>query len=159
MNISQLTKPISVQPCSYPAGLQYTALYERALCDTSSGDNNNISNLKKILTKYAASNNLLNLRHFSDTGASCLCYDRPVFQEMKEEILNGNISTVVVSDIDCISQDETENYLFMKTLQLAGVRLIDVSSGLDTNCNDSFNRILHHLRDCTGTQGDKNESI
>ena len=78
---------------------QYTALYERLSRDDElQGESNSIRNQKHLLEDYAKKNGFDNFRHFTDDRISGTTFDRKGFKAMIEEVLDGNISTIIVKD-------------------------------------------------------------
>ncbi len=83
-----------------------TALYCRLSQDDGrEGESNSITNQKAILEKYAKQHNMKNLRFFIDDGWSGTNFERPGFTELKEEIENGNVSTLIVKDLSRLGRD------------------------------------------------------
>ena len=81
---------------------QYTALYERLSRDDElQGESNSITNQKQLLEDYAKKHGFDSVRHFTDDGISGTTFDRKGFKAMIEEVLEGNISTIIVKD-DCV---------------------------------------------------------
>ena len=75
---------------------QYTALYERLSRDDElQGESNSITNQKQLLEDYAKKHGFDPVRHFTDDGISGTTFDRKGFKAMIEEVLEGNISTII----------------------------------------------------------------
>lgn len=83
-----------------------TALYCRLSRDDElEGDSNSILNQKTILEKYAKENRFRNLRFFVDDGYSGTTFDRPSWNELLEQIENGEIAVLIVKDMSRLGRD------------------------------------------------------
>ena len=72
-----------------------TPLYERLSRDDElQGENNNITNQKKLLEDYAKRNDDTNIVHFTDNGVSGLRFDRLSFTAMIKEVEKSNVDTL-----------------------------------------------------------------
>ena len=79
---------------------QYTALYERLSRDDElQGESNSITNQKQLLDDYAKKHGFDPVRHFTDDGISGTTFGRRGFKAMIDEVLEGNISTIIVKDM------------------------------------------------------------
>ena len=116
-----------------------TALYCRLSQDDGrEGESNSITNQKAILEKYAKQHNMKNIRFFIDDGWSGTNFERPAFMKMKEEIENGNVSTVIVKDLSRFGRDHIMvGYFTEMFLPEANVRFIAINDNVDTENSES----------------------
>lgn len=98
----QLAKPIK----KYNYGGGVAALYCRLSRDDElDGESNSITNQKPILAKYAKEKGFEDYEYYVDDGFSGTNFNRPDFQRMLEDIMNGKVSTVIVKDMSRFGRD------------------------------------------------------
>ena len=102
--------------------IQYTALYERL-----------------FLEEYAKKNGFDQFRHFTDDGISGTTFDRKGFKAMIEEVLEGNISTIIVKDMSRFGRDYLKVGYYTEIMFVEkGVRFIAINNNIDSaNQTDS----------------------
>ena len=90
-----------------------TALYERlSRDDDNDGDSNSIVNQKKYLESYAQQRGYANCRHYTDDGWSGGNFNRPAFEQMMDDMSNGDIAVIITKDYCAIiglNQKDLEN--------------------------------------------------
>ncbi len=113
---------------------KYTALYERlSRDDEQQGESNSISNQKRYLEDYARKNGFQPYRHFTDDGYTGTNFNRPGFQDMLEEIKNGNIDTVIVKDMSRFGRNYIQVGFYTEMLfPDKGVRFVAINSNIDS---------------------------
>lgn len=119
---------------------QYTALYERLSRDDElQGESNSITNQKQLLEDYAKKHGFDPVRHFTDDGISGTTFDRKGFKAMIEEVLEGNISTIIVKDMSRFGRDYLKVGYYTEIMFVEkGVRFIAVNNNIDSaNQTDS----------------------
>lgn len=119
---------------------QYTALYERLSRDDElQGESNSITNQKQLLEDYAKKHGFDPVRHFTDDGISGTTFDRKGFKVMIEEVLEGNISTIIVKDMSRFGRDYLKVGYYTEIMFVEkGVRFIAVNNNIDSaNQTDS----------------------
>lgn len=119
---------------------QYTALYERLSRDDElQGESNSITNQKRLLEDYAKKNGFENFRHFTDDGISGTTFERKGFQAMIEEVMAGNISTIIVKDMSRFGRDYLKVGYYTEIMFVEkGVRFIAINNNIDSaNQTDS----------------------
>ncbi|SFU87539.1 recombinase family protein [Butyrivibrio sp. M55] len=119
---------------------QYTALYERLSRDDElQGESNSITNQKQLLEDYAKKHGFDTVRHFTDDGISGTTFDRKGFKAMIEEVLEGNISTIIVKDMSRFGRDYLKVGYYTEIMFVEkGVRFIAVNNNIDSaNQTDS----------------------
>ena len=111
-----------------------TALYCRLSRDDElEGDSNSILNQKTILEKYAKENRFRNLRFFVDDGYSGTTFDRPSWNELLEQIENGEIAVLIVKDMSRLGRDYLKVGFYTEVLFVEkGVRFIAINNGIDS---------------------------
>ena len=127
-----------------------TALYCRLSQDDGrEGESNSISNQKDILLSYAKLHGFHHTVFFVDDGYSGTTFNRPGFQQMQQEIENGEIDTVIVKDLSRFGRNylEVGEYLEIK-YPLKGIRFIAIQENVDTQQNSGtemmpFNNIFN----------------
>lgn len=127
-----------------------TALYCRLSQDDGrEGESNSISNQKDILLNYAKLHGFHRTVFFVDDGYSGTTFNRPGFQQMQQQIENGEIETVIVKDLSRFGRNylEVGEYLEIK-YPLKGIRFIAIQENVDTQQNSGtemmpFNNIFN----------------
>lgn len=127
-----------------------TALYCRLSQDDGrEGESNSISNQKDILLSYAKLHGFHRTVFFVDDGYSGTTFNRPGFQQMQQQIENGEIDTVIVKDLSRFGRNylEVGEYLEIK-YPLKGIRFIAIQENVDTQQNSGtemmpFNNIFN----------------
>ena len=119
---------------------QYTALYERLSRDDElQGESNSITNQKRLLEDYAKKNGFDNFRHFTDDGISGTTFDRKGFKSMIDEVMEGNIATIIVKDMSRFGRDYLKVGYYTEIMFVEkGVRFIAINNNIDSaNQTDS----------------------
>jgi len=113
---------------------KYTILYERlSRDDGEDGVSNSIQNQRQFLEDYAERNNLMPFRHIQDDGWSGTRWDRPGWSELMSEVDAGNVSAIVVKNLDRMGRDYLRVGLYMEQFRDSGIRLIAISDGIDSD--------------------------
>lgn len=114
--------------------LKKTALYCRlSKDDEREGESASIETQKSMLTQFAKERGLYPIKVYVDDGYSGLNFDRPGFQSMIDDIVLGEIGTVVTKDLSRLGRDHltvgqyTEIYF-----PTHKVRYIAINDGVDT---------------------------
>ena len=137
---------------------QYTALYCRLSSDDDlEGDSNSIKNQKLLLSEYAKENKFRNIRYYIDDGYSGSNFERPAFKRLLNDIVNGEISTVIVKDMSRFGRDHIlVGYYTKYYFPDADVRFIAIFDQMDTETNPDddiipFKNILNEMyaKDCS----------
>lgn len=82
-----------------------TALYCRLSRDDNlEGDSNSIQNQKLILQKYADENGFQNTRFYVDDGYSGTNFNRPAFEQMMDDMSNGDIAVIITKDLSALEE-------------------------------------------------------
>lgn len=80
--------------------MKKAALY----CRIASKDDNAYQVQQKQLMDYAIQSNLNDFSFFGDNGESGITFERPMFQKLRNEIQNGMVTAVVVTEISRIAR-------------------------------------------------------
>lgn len=114
--------------------IKKTALYCRlSKDDEREGESLSIETQKAMLMQYAKEHDLYPVEVYADDGYSGLNFERPEFQRMIDDIVQGVIGTVVVKDLSRLGRDHltvgqyTEIYF-----PTHRVRFIAINDGVDT---------------------------
>ena len=84
-----------------------TALYCRLSRDDNlEGDSNSIQNQKLILQKYADENGFQNTRFYVDDGYSGANFNRPAFEQMMDDMSNGDIAVIITKDLSRLGRNQ-----------------------------------------------------
>lgn len=97
-------------------------------------EGNSVKNQRLIIEDFVKSHPDIQLVDFKiDSDYSGIIYERPAFQEMMQEIVDGNVNCVIVKDQSRFGREyiQTMQYL-QKTLPSYGVRFIAINDGIDT---------------------------
>ena len=119
---------------------QYTALYERLSRDDElQGESNSIKNQKQLLEEYAKKHGFENFRHYTDDGISGTTFDRKGFKAMIDDVMDGNISTIIVKDMSRFGRDYLKVGYYTEIMFVEkGVRFIAINNNIDSaNQTDS----------------------
>lgn len=112
-----------------------TALYCRlSQEDELLGESNSIANQKDLLLKYAKDNHFKNTKIYVDDGYTGMDFNRPGFQQMLEDIMDGKVSTCICKDLSRLGRNAslTEMYIHY-TFPKYDVRFIAIYDDCDTD--------------------------
>ena len=135
-----------------------TALYCRLSRDDNlEGDSNSIQNQKLILQKYADENGFQNTRFYVDDGYSGTNFNRPAFEQMMDDMSNGDIAVIITKDLSRLGRNQLHTGLYIEEIFSSNdVRYIAVNDNVDTKYENSnelmpFKNLFNewHVRDCS----------
>jgi len=110
------------------------ALYCRLSRDDAlNGESNSISNQRDLLSRYARENGYMNPRVFIDDGFSGTTFDRPGWQQLIQEVDEGNVKAILVKDMSRLGRDYLRVGLYMEQFADQDIRLVAVNDGVDTS--------------------------
>lgn len=119
--------------------LYQTALYIRLSREDSGKSNGNtVENQKALLTEYIAGKPEFAVYNtYIDNGYSGTNFERPMFQEMMEDIKKGKINCIIVKDLSRLGRSylEVGNYI-EKIFPFFKIRFIAVTDHFDTFCSE-----------------------
>ena len=94
-----------------------TALYCRLSRDDNlEGDSNSIQNQKLILQKYADENGFQNTRFYVDDGYSGANFNRPAFEQMMDDMSNGDIAVIITKDLSRLGRNQLHTGLYIEEI-------------------------------------------
>ena len=116
-----------------------TALYCRLSRDDNlEGDSNSIQNQKLILQKYADENGFQNTRFYVDDGYSGTNFNRPAFEQMMDDMSNGDIAVIITKDLSRLGRNQLHTGLYIEEIFPSNdVRYIAVNDNVDTKYENS----------------------
>lgn len=131
-----------------------TALYCRLSRDDNlEGDSNSIQNQKLILQKYADENGFQNTRFYVDDGYSGTNFNRPAFEQMMDDMSNGDIAVIITKDLSRLGRNQLHTGLYIEEIFPSNdVRYIAVNDNVDTkyeNSNELKEIVLETIRRAT----------
>lgn len=108
--------------------------------DNNSGDSSSIVTQKDMLTRYAHEQSFNIYDIYIDDGYSGTNFDRPAFQQMKQDIENGKVNMVITKDLSRLGRDYIiSGQLIEEFFPKYNVRYIAITDGFDSN--DKYNDI------------------
>ena len=128
-----------------------TILYQRLSRDdpTNEGESNSIMNQIRMLEKFATENGLTPYESISDDGYSGTGWSRPGWERVMELIEAGNVSALIVKNLDRMGRDHLRVGLLLEQFKECGVRFIAISDGIDTiSGEDDFTPFRAILAEC-----------
>lgn len=113
-----------------------TALYCRiSREDELIKDSSSIETQKTYLTRYANELKLDNQQYYIDDGFSCTNFERPGFTQLKEDIENHLVDTIVTKDLSRLGRDYlTTGYYIEHYFPSNDIRFIAINDQVNT-CN------------------------
>jgi len=112
-------------------------LYQRlSREDGDKAESDSIQNQRRILTEYAERNNLKPFISIQDDGFSGANWNRPGWQEIIAKVENGEVSTLILKNLDHMGRDYLRAGAYREMFRERGVRLIAVEDGFDSDKGD-----------------------
>ena len=111
-----------------------TKYLRRSVSDDKSTEGESIANQRKLIDHYLEQHPEIEaVDEEVDDGYSGVLFDRPAFQKMMQDVMEGKINCVIVKDLSRLGRDyiETGRYL-RKTFPAYGVRFIAINDNIDT---------------------------
>lgn len=100
-----------------------------------------ISNQRKIIEEYAKENNIIITKFYIDDGCSGYTMNRPSFNELKEDLNENKVSTIVVKDLSRIGRHSPMVQLFLENILEAEKRIIAIGDNYDTLDSSSHDMV------------------
>ncbi len=111
------------------------ALYMRiSNSDAKAGESESLANQRKLLMDFVAKNpDIEVVAEHLDDGVTGLVYDRPAFNELMKDIIDGKVNCAITKDLSRLGREyiDTGKYL-REVFPKYGVRFIAISDGIDT---------------------------
>lgn len=111
-----------------------TALYCRlSKDDGTNNESMSIGTQKTMLKEYAKRKGFTNCKFYVDDGYSGTNYDRPAFQQLIEDIRNGEVATLITKDLSRLGRNYLETGTYIEVFfPNHNVRYIAVNDGVDS---------------------------
>lgn len=113
-------------------------------------ESDSIANQKKLIEDYVKEHPDIELvSEKVDDGYSGILFDRPAFQEMMQDIMDGKINCVIVKDLSRLGREYIETGRYLRRIFPAyGVRFIAINDNIDTaheHAGDDLNISMKNL--------------
>ena len=113
-------------------------------------ESDSIANQKKLIEDYVKEHPDIELvSEKVDDGYSGILFDRPAFQEMMQDIMDGKVNCVIVKDLSRLGREYIETGRYLRRIFPAyGVRFIAINDNIDTaheHAGDDLNISMKNL--------------
>lgn len=113
-------------------------------------ESDSIANQKKLIEDYVKGHPDIELvSEKVDDGYSGILFDRPAFQEMMQDIMEGRVNCVIVKDLSRLGREYIETGRYLRRIFPAyGVRFIAINDNIDTaheHAGDDLNISMKNL--------------
>jgi len=120
------------------------AIYARVSAKVSAHDQSCEAQLKE-LRKYVAAREWIKVDEYSDEYISGIKASRPGLDRLMQDVRIRRFDAVLVWKLDRFSRSLTQFVKQIEELDVAGVRFIAVSQGIDTDKSNPMARLFMHL--------------
>lgn len=98
------------------------------------GDDESVSigNQRRIIEDYAKHNDIIIDRWYIDDGYSGYTMSRPDFNQLKEDLNNNKVRTIIVKDLSRLGRHSAKVQLFLENIYDVGKRVIALGDNYDT---------------------------
>ena len=129
---------------------QATAYLRLSYTENHENESDSIANQKKLIEDYLKEHPDMELvSEKVDDGYSGILFDRPAFQEMMQDIVEGKIDCVIVKDLSRLGREYIETGRYLRRIFPAyGVRFIAINDNIDTaheHAGDDLNISMKNL--------------
>ena len=93
-------------------------IYLRLSEEDGDGESMSISNQRKTLYEYASKNNMEIVGEYVDDGVSGYLWNRPMFDQLKRDLNNNKVHTILVKDLSRIGRHNAKVQLFLENFYL-----------------------------------------
>lgn len=129
---------------------QATAYLRISYTENHENESDSIANQKKLIEVYLKEHPDMELvSEKVDDGYSGILFDRPAFQEMMQDIVEGKINCVIVKDLSRLGREYIETGRYLRRIFPAyGVRFIAINDNIDTaheHAGDDLNISMKNL--------------
>jgi len=116
---------------SNPVGI---GIYVRESRDENEENIETIETQKGLLLNYALENKLGTVyKIYIDDNVSGTTFDRPGIKELEQDILDGQITLLLVKDLSRLGRNNAKTLVFLDFLEEHGVRVISSDGRFDSN--------------------------
>ena len=129
---------------------QATAYLRLSYTENHENESDSIANQKKLIEDYVKGHPDIELvSEKVDDGYSGILFDRPAFQEMMQDIMDGKVNCVIVKDLSRLGREYIETGRYLRRIFPAyGVRFIAINDNIDTaheHAGDDLNISMKNL--------------
>ena len=129
---------------------QATEYLRLSYTENHENESDSIANQKKLIEDYVKGHPDIELvSEKVDDGYSGILFDRPAFQEMMQDIMEGKINCVIVKDLSRLGREYIETGRYLRRIFPAyGVRFIAINDNIDTaheHAGDDLNISMKNL--------------
>ena len=129
---------------------QATAYLRLSYTENHENESDSIANQKKLIEDYLKGHPDIELvSEKVDDGYSGILFDRPAFQEMMQDIMEGRVNCVIVKDLSRLGREYIETGRYLRRIFPAyGVRFIAINDNIDTaheHAGDDLNISMKNL--------------
>lgn len=112
--------------------------YVRLSRDEDKENYSSIESQQEIINNYAISRNLILSKIYIDDNYSGYSFNRPAFNEMQDELRNGNIDIIIAKDLSRIGRHNARTQLFLEEVQEQDKRILlpEEGKGYDSYTDD-----------------------
>lgn len=111
----------------------YAVAYLRlSVEDGDDKESTSIGNQRRIIEDYAKNNNIIITKYYIDDGYSGYTMSRPSFNELKEDLNNEKVHTIIVKDASRLGRHNAKVQLFLENILDTGNRILLLDDGYDT---------------------------
>ena len=113
---------------------QATEYLRLSYTENHENESDSIANQKKLIEDYLKGHPDIELvSEKVDDGYSGILFDRPAFQEMMQDIMEGRVNCVIVKDLSRLGREYIETGRYLRRIFPAyGVRFIAINDSIDT---------------------------
>lgn len=110
--------------------------------DGDKQESESIGNQRKILQRYVKENNLCLVKEYVDDGISGTTFDRPLFNELLQDIENKTIDMVITKDLSRLGRDYIKTGFYLEDyFPKNNIRYVAITDGIDTYIDSTNNDI------------------
>ena len=129
---------------------QATEYLRLSYTENHENESDSIANQKKLIEDYVKGHPDIELvSEKVDDGYSGILFDRPAFQEMMQDIMDGKVNCVIVKDLSRLGREYIETGRYLRRIFPAyGVRFIAINDNIDTaheHAGDDLNISMKNL--------------
>lgn len=129
---------------------QATEYLRLSYTENHENESDSIANQKKLIEDYLKGHPDIELvSEKVDDGYSGILFDRPAFQEMMQDIMDGKVNCVIVKDLSRLGREYIETGRYLRRIFPAyGVRFIAINDNIDTaheHAGDDLNISMKNL--------------
>lgn len=117
----------------------------RSFDDNEDKESNTITNQKEMINSFISKeNNMTIVDYYVDDGYSGTTFDRPAFQEMMRDIVDGRINTIIVKDLSRLGRNSLEVGKYIEEIfPIYNIRIIAINDNVDSfKKPDSINDLI-----------------